>query len=205
MATKANTAAKNEVLELLRNDHKKVKQAFRKFEELDVDEEGEAAQELVTQTCAELTVHATIEEEFFYPAAREALSDVDILAEAEVEHAGAKMLIEKLKTLGPEDEAFKASFTVLGEYIKHHVKEEEGEMFDQLERARIDWESVKGQMMARRQELMVELGLEGPEVEEAEGEEEDEETDMTSARGSKRQSSTRGSQQRSASKSARSN
>jgi len=161
MASRSTSNARNEIFDLLRRDHKKVKQAFRKFSDLDIEQDREQAQQLVTQTCAEIEVHADIEEELFYPAARQALKDTMVIAEAEVEHSGARMLIGELKELEPDDEAFAASFNVLGEYLKHHIREEENELFEQLERAKIDWGALRDSMLQRRTELMVEMGLAG--------------------------------------------
>lgn len=163
-SSRANTNARNEILTMLVEDHKRAKKAFRRFEQLDAEDDEAECRELVAKTCAELTVHATVEEELLYPAAREALSEEDLIDEAEVEHAGARDLIEQLKNMEPGDDKYAAKFTVLGEYIKHHIKEEEGEMFPQVSSAKLDWESLAAQMNARRAELMQSLGLDGGEA-----------------------------------------
>jgi hypothetical protein len=125
------------------------------------------------RVCDELEVHTQIEEELFYPAARSALAGKegeDLIDEAEVEHASAKQLIAELRGLQPEDPKFKAHFTVLSEYVKHHIKEEEGEMFEKLGRAKIEWEPLLQDMLDRQQELKAEKGLaedNEPDVEEA--------------------------------------
>ena len=91
---------------------------------------------MAEQICQMLTVHATIEEELFYPAAREALGeDADLVDEADIEHASAKELIAQIEGSSPEDDHFDARVKVLGEYIDHHVKEEEGEMFPRQRKA----------------------------------------------------------------------
>ena len=123
MASRNNSAAKNEIIEELKEDHKRAKQAFRAAEKLDAEEDGEELKAIVDQTCAELEVHAQLEEELFYPAAREALKEADLVDEAEVEHGSAKALIAQLREMSPEDEKYAATFKVLGEYINHHVKE----------------------------------------------------------------------------------
>jgi hypothetical protein len=158
MANRSASNARNEILDLLKADHRKVKQVFRKFEEFDIEGDPEAAQEMVLQACNDLEVHAVLEEELFYPAVREAIKDTMVVAEAEVEHDGAKRLIAELRGLDPSEEAFAASFKVLGEYVKHHIREEENEMFEQLERARIDWESLRDAMLERREALLGESG-----------------------------------------------
>lgn len=163
MATRSSsrtaTRARDEVLAMLKEDHKRVRKALRDFEKLDMQEDAEAAQALVQRTCAELEAHAALEEELFYPAARDAMREEDLIDEAEVEHMTAKMLIGQLKEMQPDDEKFAATFTVLGEYVKHHVKEEEKELFEQVARARIDWPSLLQEMQQRRAELMEEMGL----------------------------------------------
>jgi hypothetical protein len=158
-AGKNASAARKEVLDMLIEDHKSVKKLFREFEKLDVEDDSEEAESLVALTCAELKLHTQLEEECFYPAVRAALKEADLVDEAEVEHASAKQLIEQLETMDIQDPKLAATFKVLGEYVKHHVKEEESEMFPQLQRARIEWEQLLGQMMQRRNELELELGL----------------------------------------------
>ena len=171
MASRGNSKAKNEILDMLKEDHQRVKKAFKAAEKLHAQDAHEELQALVEQTCAELQVHSRLEEEVFYPAAREALKDEDLIEEAEVEHMSAKALIEQLQGMTPEDPKYMATFTVLGEYTKHHIKEEEGEMFEQLSsgRSKIQWEELQQQMLTLRESLMAEMGLA------EEGEEEDEE------------------------------
>ena len=140
-------------VELLKEQHDKVKKAFKEFEKLD-REDNEAQQQLVQRVCEDLKLHTTLEEELFYPAAREAIDDEDILNEAQVEHETAKMLIEQLENMGPEDPNFHATFTVLGEYVLHHVKEEEGEMFPQVKKTDLDLEELGARMRSRMEELM---------------------------------------------------
>jgi hypothetical protein len=187
MASKQATA-REQVLDLLKEDHKHVKKHFREFEKLDAQKEPEACQQLAMRVCDELEVHTQLEEEVFYPAAREALAGKegeDLLDEAEVEHASAKQLIAELRALQPEDPKFKAHFTVLSEYVKHHIKEEEGEMFEKLGRARMQWEPLLQDMLDRQQELKAEKGL-------AEENEPDVESAMHASRG-KASGTSRGS------------
>jgi hemerythrin superfamily protein len=141
-----------EALELLKEDHAKVKKAFKEFEKLE-REDAESARQIVQATCEDLKVHTTLEEEIFYPALREAIEDEDILNEAAVEHETAKMLIEQLENMGPDDPNYHATFTVLGEYVMHHVKEEEGEMFAQAKKADLDLDALGERMRARKAEL----------------------------------------------------
>ena len=131
----------------------KVKKAFKEFEKMD-REDTEAVQQLVQTVCEDLKVHATLEEEIFYPAVREAIEDEDIMNEAQVEHETAKMLIEQLENMGADDPNFHATFTVLGEYVNHHIKEEEGEMFAQAKTSELDLEELGQRMKQRKQELV---------------------------------------------------
>ena len=143
-------------IELLKEQHDKVKKAFKEFEKLE-REDTETQQRLVQATCEDLKLHTTLEEELFYPAAREAIDDEDILNEAQVEHETAKMLIEQLENMGPDDPNYHATFTVLGEYVMHHVKEGEGEMFPQVKKTDLDLEELGGRMRERMKELMGEM------------------------------------------------
>jgi hemerythrin-like domain-containing protein len=140
-------------IEMLKEDHDKVKKAFKEFEKLD-REDTETCRQLVETVCADLKVHTTLEEELFYPAVREAIEDEDIMNEASIEHETAKMLIEQLENMGPDDPNYRATFTVLGEYVMHHVKEEEGEMFPQAKKADLDLEGLGERMRARKEELI---------------------------------------------------
>lgn len=157
-SSKAASAARQEVLDMLIEDHKGVRKLFREFEKLEKDN-VEECESLVALTCAELKLHTQLEEECFYPAVRNALKEADLIDEAEVEHASAKQLIEQLEGLDVEDPKFAATFTVLGEYVKHHVKEEENELFPQLSKTQIDWAGIQQQMLERRMQLEIELGL----------------------------------------------
>ena len=140
-------------IEILKEQHDKVKKSLKEFEKLD-REDTAAQQQLVRATCEDLKLHTTVEEELFYPAAREAMDDEDVMNEAQVEHETAKMLIEQLENMGADDPNFHATFTVLGEYVLHHVKEEEGEMFPQVRKTDLDLEELGTRMRARMQELM---------------------------------------------------
>lgn len=156
-SNRASSQARDDIITMLKDDHKRAKKAFRDFEKLDPHEDAEQCEAIVQRTCAELELHSMLEEELLYPAARSVLGEEDLVDEAEVEHMTAKLLIAQLKDMTAEDDKYGATFTVLGEYIKHHVKEEEGEMFPQLGRARLDWEQLCNEMKERRAELEQEL------------------------------------------------
>ncbi|MCE4553118.1 hemerythrin domain-containing protein [Pelomonas cellulosilytica] len=151
--TRAATQARSQILDELKEDHKRVKKAYRQFQKLDPQEDRDEVEALVQQVLDELSVHATLEEELLYPAARQALSDEDLIDEAEVEHESMHTLIDQLRGMSCDDEKYCARFTVLCEYVTHHVKEEESEMFPKLEHARMDWESLASEMTERRAEL----------------------------------------------------
>ncbi len=109
------------------------------------------------QICTELSIHATIEEEIFYPACKDKIEDGDLLEEAYVEHDGAKVLIAELVDSGPEAEFYDAKVTVLSELIKHHVQEEEKRsegLFAEAKEAGLDTEALGERLMARKEELM---------------------------------------------------
>jgi hemerythrin-like domain-containing protein len=134
---------------LLSEDHDYVKKAFRAFEKM--DEQDQPA--LVKQVLQALKVHTRIEEEIFYPAVRKAIKDQDLMNEAEVEHDSAKVLIRQLERMKPSDPKFAATFTVLGEYVNHHVKEEESEMFPKARRARVNLKGLGAKLMGQKIKL----------------------------------------------------
>lgn len=149
-----------DAIELLTQDHNKVKELLEKFEMLQTEEDTENDKlDLVQHICADLTIHAKLEEEIFYPAAIEAIGQLDIMDEAAVEHAAARELIEQLVPMAPEDEYFDAKVKVLGEMVKHHITEEEGKMFPRLKKTSIDLASLGERMSQRKQELQMDMGM----------------------------------------------
>jgi hemerythrin superfamily protein len=146
----AKKSQTNLAIDLLVDDHKKVKKLFKDFDKLKEKGDVEDKQALVQEICNELILHTQIEEEIFYPAAREIVED-DMLNEAEVEHASAKDLIEQIQALDPSDPMYDAKVTVLGEYIEHHVEEEEKEMFPIVKKSKLDLEEL-GEEMASMKE-----------------------------------------------------
>ena len=157
---KDDSAQDKDALALLEADHNAVKALFEEFEDLSEQEEvDERKAELVQQICNELTVHAQLEEEVFYPAVREAIDDDALMDEADVEHASARDLIAQLESMSPGDDHYDAKVVVLGEYVNHHIEEEEGEMFDQVRESEIDTAALGAKMAERKGKLKAELGV----------------------------------------------
>jgi hemerythrin superfamily protein len=153
----ATQKAGPDALQLLMADHKEVKALFAQYQKMvDADEGDEEKEALARQICLMLTVHATTEEEIFYPAARDAIEDEDLLDEAEVEHGSAKELIAQIEAAAPDEPLYDAKVKVLGEYIEHHVKEEEGELFPKVKKAKLDLVELGERITARKEELMPE-------------------------------------------------
>jgi iron-sulfur cluster repair protein YtfE (RIC family) len=153
-------SAEPNVIDMLIEDHKRVQKLFKDFEKADrADAEG--LRELVETTCMELQIHSMLEEELFYPAIRVELpaNETDErLNRAEVEHEAADELIAKLQELSPEDPMYLAYFAVLGEYVRHHIREEEKELFPQAAKAEgLDLQQLGEAMLQRREELFAEI------------------------------------------------
>ena len=144
-----------DILSLLASDHAEVRAALDEYEDMAEDEDQSPdRQALAQRICRMLTVHATIEEEFFYPAARQAGVKPDLLDEANVEHASAKTLIAEIESASPGDRLYDAKVKVLGEYVRHHVEEEENELFKECRRVKMDLYGIVMPMATRRAELM---------------------------------------------------
>lgn len=147
-------AASPTALELLEQDHREVEDYFDEYQELQDDDEKAA---LAQKICLALKVHTQIEEEIFYPQARAATNDNDLLDEALVEHAGAKHLIEEIESMEVGDDLYDAKMHVLGEQVKHHIKDEEEELFPELESAKLDLKSLGKKLAERKEQLTLEL------------------------------------------------
>ena len=160
---------KDDAIALLKKDHREVEGLFKEFESLEEEDSG-AVEQVIATACTELKIHDKLETEIFYPAIREQAGDEkeveDLLNEAEVEHEHVRDLVQTLEGMSAEDEKRNAHFTVLMEYVKHHVKEEEKEMFPKLKKLEIDFKAIGRQMKERKQELMAELGVEAEEASE---------------------------------------
>lgn len=159
MRSASKTEAKQQdAIALLMADHDEVEALFKQFQQ--AKKNGGDKADIVEQICKALTVHAEIEEEIFYPAARGALADKDeddLIDEAEVEHASIKSLVEQLQDTDPNDELFDAKVKVLCEYVNHHVKEEEGEIFPKIKKTDLDLAELGVELRECKQELMEEV------------------------------------------------
>jgi hypothetical protein len=153
--TGARSASETQsALDLLEEDHREVEGYFDAYEDLEDEAEKE---ELATKICLALRVHTQIEEEIFYPAARKATEDDDLLDEAAVEHAGAKRLIEEIEAMEVGDDLYDAKVKVLGEQVRHHVKDEEAELFPEVKSAKMDIEEIGKKLSQRKTTLLAEL------------------------------------------------
>ena len=141
-----------DAIALLKADHRTVEELFAKFENASGDGRKQAIAE---QICNELKIHTMIEEEIFYPALEGKIEE-DVLAEAYVEHDGAKVLVNDIMAGGPDDQYYEAKVTVLQEEIEHHVKEEEAPsegMFSQARDTDVDLVALRDRTLARKEEL----------------------------------------------------
>jgi len=155
-SSRASPPMDTDVIDLLSEDHRKVEELFEDYESSKDEAEDDAKAELVATICLELTIHSTVEEEIFYPAARAALDDEDsdMLDEAEVEHMSVKVLIADLADMQPSDALYDAKVKVLSEYVKHHVQEEEGEIFPSVRESEMDLAALGEEVATRKQELI---------------------------------------------------
>ena len=144
-------AAPKDAIALLKADHEVVSELFAQYEKTRSSPNKKA---LVAQICTALSVHAQIEEEIFYPAVKAALKDKLLVPEATVEHTGVKDLIAQLEGAEPDGEMYDAKVKVLSEYVKHHVKEEQTEMFPKAKAALLDMLELGARMASRKNELL---------------------------------------------------
>jgi hemerythrin superfamily protein len=148
------TRRDEDAITILCADHRAVDQLFDAFERADKDD-LERKSTLVQRACELLTIHAIVEEELLYPAAREALEEEekDEVDEAYVEHFLVKTLIEKFMQLKAGEEGFDATFKVLSENVRHHVEEEESELFPELRKTKVDLMAL-GRKIAERKDVL---------------------------------------------------
>jgi len=152
--TKTTAPAPKDAIAMLKADHAAVSEMFAEYEKSRSIPKKKA---LVAEICTALSVHAQIEEEIFYPAVKAALKDKLLVPEATVEHTSVKDLIAQIEGLEPDGEMYDAKVKVLSEYVKHHVKEEQNEMFPKVKSSSLDTVELGAQMAARKEELMAEV------------------------------------------------
>jgi hemerythrin superfamily protein len=150
-------APRMNALTMLREDHARVQEMFDRFEGM---RDGPQKENLVRRILEELRLHTAVEEEIFYPAVRDAIDDPDLMDEAQVEHASAKQLMGEIAGMSMGDDLYDAKVTVLGEYVKHHVKEEQNEMFPRVREAGLDLRALGEAIAVRKSQGMEEGGRE---------------------------------------------
>jgi hemerythrin-like domain-containing protein len=185
-------AETSDAIDLLIEDHRAVKSLFKDFDKIKDGGRKSEKEAIVLAACEALTIHAAIEEEIFYPAARKAIDRPDLMDEAKVEHAGAKDLIAQLESMKAGDDLYDAKFTVLAEQVTHHIKEEQEEMFPLVRKSKLDTRALGAKLHERKMELKGEMSSD-----ESDETPDDREGDAVSARSSK----TAAGSQRSGSKS----
>jgi hypothetical protein len=151
----------NDAIALLKADHRKVEGLFAEYEKA---RSADRKRRLAEQICLELTVHAKIEEDVFYPGCREEGVAGDLMDEAYVEHDGAKVLVREIEMGDPDDDYFDAKVTVLAEMIKHHVNEEEkkqGSIFAKAKKAGVDTKALGQRMVEEKKSLVAEYKAKG--------------------------------------------
>ena len=164
---RSSTRSAENAITILTADHRKVSKIFAQYEKVK-DTDLEQKQQLAKMACAELTIHAQVEEELFYPALRDVLAEEDLVDEAEVEHGSIKKLIAALESSTPEDRLYDANMKVLAEYVKHHVEEEQNEIFPKAKKSKeLDLEGMGEEIGRRKAQLREEQGLEPESVPDA--------------------------------------
>ena len=138
---------------ILKSDNQKVKELFEKFEK---SKNSTSQAKIAATAIEELKVHAAIEEELFYPAVRQQIDNENMMHEADEEHHVAKLLIAELENMTGDEDHWEAKFLVLAESVRHHIKEEEREMFPAAKKTDIDFVALGEQMSALKKRLMQE-------------------------------------------------
>ena len=153
----ARATATRDALGFLKDEHEQVSRLFDEFERVAHGRGGSDLQrkgDLATEICRQLENHASLEEEIFYPAAAEAIDDDELIPEARVEHQSAKELIGRIERMDADEELYDATVRVLGEYVRHHVREEEDELFPKVKRSGLDLQALGERLRERRAQAM---------------------------------------------------
>ena len=152
-------AVRPDAVEILSDDHDRVKDLFRAFEKVAVENDFIGKKKIVEEISNELSIHTQIEEDIFYHAARKSLHVHYLLDEAEFEHASMTEIISQLRDLDPSDASYDTKVFLLRDYVNHHVIKEEDKIFPKVRRTNMDLQKLGDELIQRRQELLVEYGL----------------------------------------------
>jgi hemerythrin superfamily protein len=148
-------ASVDDALSLLTIDHDEVAELFARYQSLaDGDASSEARRSLAEDICSQLTVHAAIEEEIFYPALREATGNDEAVDDALEEHQGVKEIIGDIQAGDPTEPRYDEMVATLSELVAAHVHEEESELFPLARDSELDLEELGAQMSARQEALL---------------------------------------------------
>jgi iron-sulfur cluster repair protein YtfE (RIC family) len=158
-ALRKSIAVPPDAVEILTEDHNRIKDLFRAFEKLTLANDVNAKKELVEEISNELSIHTQMELEIFYEAARKSLHVHYLLDEAEFEHASMTEIIAQLRELDPGDEVYVTKVSLLRAYVNHHFIKEEDKIFPKIRRTNIDLQVLGDELIQRKQELLVEYGL----------------------------------------------
>lgn len=142
----------DDAIDILIIEHEEVTALFEQFRGLSA-RSTESKKRIAIDICDALTVHSLLEQEIFYPAVRSALKEGEMIAQAIVEHASARELIERIRTMEPENELFDATVKVLWDQVSRHAREEEEKMFPRLRKSKLDLVAIGARMMAYRRVL----------------------------------------------------
>jgi hemerythrin-like domain-containing protein len=154
-ANAPRAAPLTDAITLLTADHSEARQLFDRFDELcAADADADSRQSLIENLCAVLTAHTMIEEELFYPAARNSIENPRLLDEAAREDVHAKELIAQLVDASASDALFNTRVRLLRDAIEQHVVQEEDRVFPQVRETRIDLQTLASKMAARKEEIL---------------------------------------------------
>lgn len=147
------TNSKHDAIEQLKADHRKAEDLFEKYEVAKKSANKEEKYEIGREVCAALLIHMELEEMLFYPEACDAIQKKELISEAIVEHQGAKTLIDELGNTSIDSSMFDAKVGVLDEQIRHHVKEEENELFPRVRESELDLDELGKKMEKQKEQL----------------------------------------------------
>lgn len=146
--------SEQDAIAVLTDDHERVRKLFRDFEQINQEEGNDyRKRNLVQKIWTEITIHAQVEEEIFYPVARNAINDDNLLEEAHVEHSSFKELIAQIDSMGAGNLYYDVKIMALGEYLDHHFQKEQDEMFVRIKKDKLDMVELGARILQRRKVL----------------------------------------------------